>query len=553
MNRNSIPGPRSVRLGWLLALAATLLPAPPVLADSSALHTNTGLAYYYQGKDSLAYDEFVKALELDPTQAQPHYNLGRLFERQGKFNEALTQYREALELDPALEEALRAVERLQGQPAPAPGFPSAAAEQTPEDLTKLAQELEAAWKKGDRDAARRRLKEALTGAPNAAPLLTLQAQIDEQLGNIAGAVSAMQRARTAAPTSAEIATKLALLQYRAGLFDQASLEAERALDLNPSLPVPYRILGLVMLSKQKPVEANAYFLEASRLDPKDEISKAQVAKLGRQLGLIHYNNGLFYFQQQDWPRAKEELEQAIAGGNLTPEQSALAQQYLVIADFSSARVAQQIKQLQAARATEAAGRIAKRVTFNEAASSPTVWEPGTYVEYVGYIVSTASSPPGSEIVVTRNPNEIVFRETGSGSGEFDQSFRSNSEMVNWFTIQTPKPLPIDSRVRPTSRVRVQGTLGEPKFIRNPYNFTFSKRPCPIVKATYIEINREQREVRRTSLARISEQEGRDSSTLRNPLRTRFPTPEVDTPPGSSGPLKIDYLQMPAPKRRLPGS
>jgi hypothetical protein len=51
----------------------------------------------------------------------------------------------------------------------------------------------------------------------------------------------------------------------------------------------------------------------------------------------------------------------------------------------------------------------------------------------------------------------------------------------------------------------------------------------------------------------SDVEGRDSSTRRNPLRTRIPTPDVDTSPGMSGPLKIDYLQRSPPKRRAPGS
>ncbi|MBI4872816.1 MAG: tetratricopeptide repeat protein [Candidatus Riflebacteria bacterium] len=539
----------------LAAALVTLLVAPAVaLADTAGLHNNAGLAFYYQGKDLQAYEEFVKSLELDPSQASPHYNLGRLLERQGKFNEALGQYRQALELDPAMEEALRAVERLQGQPAPAPGFPATTAPAaSEEDQKKLAGELRAAFKAGDKAAARQRLQESLASHPEAVPVLLLAAEVDEQEGNIASAVSMLQKARAVSPASSEVATRLALLQYRAGLFDQATVEAERALDLNPSLPVPYRILGLVMLSKQKPVEANAYFLEAVRLDPKDEISKAQVGKLGRQLGLIHYNNGLFYFQEQDWAKAKEELEQALAGGNLTPEQSALAQQYLVIADFSAARVAQQIAKLQADRRNEAAGRVSKRITFPEAETSPNVWKQGSYVEYRGYIVATSSSGSGSEILVTREPNEILFREGAGGSGEFDQSFRTNTEMTNWFSIQTPRRLPVDARIRPTSRVRVQGQLGEPKFARNPYNLTFSKRPLPTIHATYLEIQREQREVRRSALSQQSDEEGRDSASRRNPLRTRFPTPEIDTSPGLSGPLKIDYLQYPPPKRRLTGS
>ncbi|MBI2943332.1 MAG: tetratricopeptide repeat protein [Candidatus Wallbacteria bacterium] len=539
----------------LNALVLVLALAGParVVADTAQLHNTTGLAYYYQGKDSQAYEEFVKALELDPSQAAPHFNLGRLFERQAKFREALEQYRQALELDPAMEEALRAVERLQGQPAPAPGFP---AQQTPAatdaDLAKLAGDIETAWKKGDKAAARTRLADSLATHPDAVPLLMLQSLFDEQAGNIAGALASMQKARTVSPASPDVSTRLSLLLYRAGLFDQASEEAERALTLNPALALPHRVLGLIMLSKQKPVEAHAYFTEAVRLDPKDDISKAQIEKLAKQLGLLHYNSGLFYFQQQDWAKAKEELTQALAEGNLSPEQSALAQQYLVIAEFSAARVSQQIQKLQETRRAEQTGRIDKRLLYPEVETSPTIWPKGRYVEYSGYIVATSAEGNGSEILVTRNPNEILFRESGGGSGEFDQSYRTNTDMTNWFRVVTPKPLPIDPRVRATSRIRVQGQLGEPDFARNPYNLSYSRRKLPTVQATYLEIQRELRVVRRTQLDRDADELGRDSSTRRNPLRTRNPTPEIDTAQGLSGPLKIDYLQLPVPRRRLVG-
>ncbi|MBI3892225.1 MAG: tetratricopeptide repeat protein [Candidatus Wallbacteria bacterium] len=536
----------------LLALACLLFAATATLADTAQLHNNTGLAYYYQGKDSQAYDEFVKSLELDPTQASPHFNLGRLFERQAKFREAVEQYRQALELDPSMEEALRAVERLQGQAPPASGVPQAASPASEAESAKLAAEIEAAWKKGDKAAARTRLTESLASSPSAIPLLLLQSQLEEQGGNIAGALASIQKARAVAPSSPDVSTRLSLLLYRAGLFDQASEESERALTLNPALALPHRVLGLIMLSKQKPVEAHAYFTEAVRLDPKDEISQAQVSKLAKQLGLLHYNNGLFFFQQQEWAKAKEELQQAMAEGNLSPEQSALAQQYLVIAEFSAARVAQQIAKLQEARKNEQSGRIDKRLQFPEIESSPSIWPKGRHVEFSGYIVATSAEGNGSLILMTRNANEILFRESGGGSGEFDQSFRSNTEMNNWLRILTPRPLPIDSRIRPTSRIRVEGELGISEFARNPYNLSFSKRPLPTVQATYLEIQREQREIRRTQLNRDADDLGRDSSTRRNPLRTTVPTPFIDTAPGLSGPLKIDYLQMPPPRRRIAG-
>ncbi len=537
-----------VAAGTAAALALLFFSASPLLAESAQLHNNAGLAYYYQGRDDLAYDEFVRALEKDASLASPRYNLGRLFERQGRFDEALEQYRDALQLDPTMIEALRAVERLQGEDTPEPSVSSVSSGRTPDsELAKEAAAIQRSYDGGDKKAARKRLARLLRANPDSLPLLLLKATFDERRGNISGAIRALQLAGKVSPNSADIALRQAQLLYRAGLFDQAVQEADRASGLNPALAAPYRILGLVSLTKQKPVEANAYFLEATRLDPNDTVSRAQVMKLSKQLGLLHYNAGLYYFQQQDWARSKDELEQAIALGNLAPEQSALAQQYLVIAEFSAARVAEQIGKLQSDRRNEQIGRISKQVRYPEVETSPNIWKQGRHVAYEGFVVSAQPTRDGgSEILVTRNETEFLIgeREAG-GNGRFDQSFRSNTEMENWFRVVTPTKLPNDPRIRPTSRIRVEGQLGRPKTVRNPYNRGFSRRPLPTVEATYLEIRREQRLERRASISLQRDVRGRDSSTQRNPLRSSFPTPRVDTAPGLAGPLKIDYLALPA--------
>ncbi|MBI4858854.1 MAG: tetratricopeptide repeat protein [Candidatus Riflebacteria bacterium] len=530
-----------------VAVAAVVvgLGAGALWADSAELHNTTGLAYYYQGKDAEAFAEFVKALDKDPSFAQPHFNLARLFERQKRYEETLRQYKHPLQRDQTLNGAREGIERMEtalaarGQaPTPQPAPSGALSSNAQEDqLTAIRGLME----KGELGEARRRLDALERINPNNVDVLLLLADLTERAGQYDATVGYLQRVKTVVPGRPDISFKLARVLMTMGNHSKALAEVERAIQLNPQQSEYYNLMGDIYTRMGKPSEAYTAFNEASRLNPKNFQARKTADDISGKMGLYYYNAGLFYFHQKSWIKAKDALTRAVEKGNLNPEQMAIAQQYLVIADFSSAKVADQIKAIQAERDLVEKGHVEKRVSVAEAESKPASFPEGRYVDFRGWIVARKDSGNASELIVTKNFREVEVREQKIRDGEdSDGGFRSNSRMVEWYTVFTPRTLPNDPRIAPSSKVRVKGTLGTSQYIRNPYNFIFSQLPQPTVKADYLEFSREQRQT-----FGFGEYDTGDRSIIGERERRvdrSQPRPPVNTPPGLAGPLKIDFLR-----------
>ena len=526
----------------VFGLSTTVCPA---FADSAELHNTTGLAFYYQGKDAEAFAEFVKALEKDPSFAQPRFNLGRLFERQKRNEEAFRQYRDALQLDPSLVGAKEGLERMksalavQGRPTEAPSLPTGGL--SPEALQAQLASIRALVDKNELTTARERLDVLSKSNPSEAEVLLLQADLAEKSMDYPGAIDILNRALVLLPGTAQISYRLALNLYRIGHFDKAEAQVERAMQINPNKAEYYHLLGRIQGDRGKPAEAYNALNEAARLNPDDKVAKDEADRLANKLGLYYYNAGLYYFQQQSWTKAKDLLKRAIEKGNLNPEQMAVAQQYLVISEFSSAKVAEQIKAIQSEREFVENGSTARKIQVQDAEGRPASYPAGSYVDFLGWIVARKDGADSSDLIVTKNYREVEVREQRIRNGEEgDGGFRSNSRMAEWYTIRTPRVLPSDPRIAPSSRVRVKGKLGSSQYIRNPYNFLYSQIAQPTVDADYLEIYREPRR----SYGRSEYDSGGRQRTPQgeSAFGSTEPRPVVNTPPGLAGPLKIDFLR-----------
>jgi tetratricopeptide (TPR) repeat protein len=540
--------PSLLAASLVLAVAAAVAMGPgagPARADSAELHNTTGLTYYYQGKDAEAFAEFIRALEKDPSYAQPHFNLGRLFERQKRYDEALRQYRDALQLDGSLVAAKEGIERLQnaltaqGRPSPVlalpPGGLSASA------LNEQLEAIRSLVVRGEVAEARNRLEALERLVPANTDVLLLLADLAEKRLDFSRAVELLIRVKTLLPGTPDVSYRLAATYLAMGALDKALAEVERAIQLRPTHAEYYGLMGRIQERMGKPSEAFNAFNEAGRLNPSDIASRRRADKLSTDLGLYYYNAGLFYFQQKSWVKAKEALRRAIDRGNLNPEQMAIAQQYLVVAEFSSARVADEIRKIQEERAFVEKGQVQKRALVPEVEGKPASFPVGRYVDFLGWIVARKDNADTSELIVTKNFREVEVRERRIRDGEdSDGGFRSNARMTEWYVITTPRLLPEDPRIAPSSRVRVRGRLGSSQFIRSPYTFTYSLSPQPTVEADYLEIHRERRntfgfeEFDTGNRSVIGEIERRVDRVQ--------PRPVINTPPGLSGPLKIDYLR-----------
>ena len=579
-----------IRGRWLPLLALALALCSPALADTAQLHNTAGLAFYYQGNLKTAYDEFVRALELDPNAPDPHFNLGRIFEKQARYKEALDQYRQTLSLRPDHSGAQEGVGRMGYYVTPQPVTPAFSEDKSrKESISRELKEIHSLRVRGRLDQAIARADEALGQFPDEPRFELAAAAALEAKGELNGALGRLMKAERFLPGSIDLQLHLARNFFKVGLLDEALRHGERCVELDPKDARSYLVLADIYKARNEPSLSFDRMFEAARLNPGDEALAARVREASQLLGLGHYTAGVFYFNSQNWKVARDELRMALESGKLSDEQRAIAQQYLIVSDFSLAKVADSIRQLQKDRAAVEHGFLNKRIGFNELVQSPNAFAPGTFVSFEGWIVSAAGSPP-NELVVTTDPGDVEgqrsrFGRAGISSDNIDFNigigrvaggidrgvnarnpsggtgrpgqvtsptrtslpaldslgrgpsqptdeldFRSNSNMERWFTARTPRPLPTDSRIRPRSRVTVEGKLAQPAYIKNSHNGLFSRKPQPVVEVTFVSIQRESR-----------------SSPEQRSLR--LPDTDLNTPPGLAGPLRVDFLQLDDLQRR----
>jgi tetratricopeptide (TPR) repeat protein len=457
-----------------------------VLAQSAQLHNTAGLAKFYQGRYADAFREFVKALKQDPSYAEPHYNLGRLYEKQQRFEEAISQYQQCLQLDPRHAAAKRAVERLGYYVAPAKeeASPTSVREAREVDLDRQKRAIGQLIVDEKYDVAEERLLLLIRAWPADGSLHNALARVYTKKEDFARAITEYRQAEKYLPSSTVIKYRLASVLYRIGEFVEAERKAKEVVSLDPANYRAYHLLGLIAKSRDDLPTAKKYFAEAAKLNPDDQGAEDALTGLSSNVTLYHYNSGLYYFHQRNWAKAKSELNLAISQGNLNPGQIAIAQQYLLIADFSSQRISAELERIQKDRRRAEKGFVRKRLTFEEVARSPKIWKKDAYVRFRGIFVSLSRDRKtltcAADTVLTTE-----FQQRPTVTTAFD--YKQDSEMREWYTIKFPKPLPKDPRLIYEAEVTVEGKLQKPKYIRNKYNRLYSREPQPVVKATYLTV------------------------------------------------------------------
>ena len=478
-HRRALSGLFSFFFACSLIISLFVLTSSSLFAQTAQLHNTAGLAKFYQGKYEEAFAEFVTALRKDPSYAAPHYNLGRLYEKQQRFEEALKQYQQCIQLDPRHEGARTAVQRLGYLVAPPreEPAPSTVREARKADLDRQKRVIGRLIVDGKLDKAEERLLLLLRAHPKDGALHNALARVYERKGDFSRAITELRQSERYLPDSSIVVYRLAANLYRVGAFAEAEVKARRVIEMDPANYRAYHLLGLIYRSRDDLPQAQKYFAEAARLNPSDSNTQDELKKVSTNVGLYHFNAGLFYFTQRNWKRAKEELDIAIKKGNLNPGQLAIAQQYLLISDFSSQRIDVELARLESDRKNAERGFVAKRLTFDEVEKSPHIWRKGAYVKFEGLIVS-----------VDRNRMGIIC-DTKLDS-ETQVLYKQESEMKSWFHVSLPKALPNDPRIDDGARIEVEGKLSKPRFLRNIYNKLYSREPQPVVEATYVTINSE---------------------------------------------------------------
>ncbi len=449
-------------------------------ATSARLDFMSGVAYFHQGEYRSAFKAFVEALRKDPSMPGPHYYLGRIFEKQKRYEDAVKQYRETLMLDPDHRGAKAGLRRLAFY-VPFTGVSGArgggavggkAGEDERRKLyEKELRNIEQLIKGGRLDAAAEEIKRLEGVVGENAELRLLAGRLAEKRGDYVTALHEYERA-VRLDSSPETLYRLAVASYRIGDYDRADEAADEILKKKPDHWRAMYLKSLTCRRKGRLEESFRWLRKASRLAPDEPAIHKQMDELGGRLAVYYYNSGMFNFTQGNWKQAVRDLQRAIEHG-LAPDQRVLAEQYLLIARLSMQKVDEQLRRLKEERRREQLSFVRKRLTFEEVQRTPKVWEKGAYVEFVGTLVHVADG------------RRTLVVDTAEGN-----DYRSDSVMRSWFKVVLPEPLPEDPRVRDGSKVRVEGKLQEPEYLKNIYNNLYSEEPQPVVLATYIEISNE---------------------------------------------------------------
>jgi tetratricopeptide (TPR) repeat protein len=316
----------------------------PTNEDAYTLHLRDGAAETAQGNFATAMADIQAAMALRPGAAAGWYELGSLLGQTGDFPGAEAAFRRAIQLQPSLSKAHFSLAlTLIGNPQNKEDWPGAIAEcrealklqpDYPEALNLLGAGLN---KQGQPDAAIEALQRAVQLMPGLAPAhfnLGLAFESNDHLDDAAKEYRAAIAAKGNYP---EANSALGKLLLRMGKTEQAKLELERALHLNPDLTDAHYTRARILQSLHRNQEAEAEFAIANELGERQSngVKSSQLSNNGLELaakgdlagaaaalreaialkldyGVPHYNLGLILADMGQTAAALQELSKAIS-------------------------------------------------------------------------------------------------------------------------------------------------------------------------------------------------------------------------------------------------
>ena len=199
-------------------------------------HNNLGALLARQGKLTEAIEQYERALQLKPDEAEAYTNLGGVLARQGKLTEAVQNCERALQLEPDYAEAYYNL-----------AVALAAQGKLPEAIKDYQRALQ--------------LKPDYPEACN-----NLGVALSEQ-GKLPEAIKNYERALQLKPDYPEAYYNLAVALSEQGKLPEAIKDYERALQLKPDYPEAYNDLGIALGEQGNFSEAVQSFQRALQLKP----------------------------------------------------------------------------------------------------------------------------------------------------------------------------------------------------------------------------------------------------------------------------------------------
>ena len=260
-----------------LALYNQLLKQKP---DYPAALTNRGLVWEKMpAKDTAekaknrehAEQDYLRALEINPNQAETYNNLGALYMDMNLNGDAIANFSEAIALKPNYFQAILNRATAYGKTKDYLGALldyDRAADLRPHDTALLYNRGLTYMEFGKYESALNDLSQAIMASPNNARIYVARARCFTKMGYPADAYDDLSQAINLQPDNAMAYYYIADLLYRNGDTDYALGALVKAKELDSDYAPTYDLMG-DMLAMEDPVSATANYMVALKLDPKN--------------------------------------------------------------------------------------------------------------------------------------------------------------------------------------------------------------------------------------------------------------------------------------------
>ncbi|MBD3349238.1 MAG: tetratricopeptide repeat protein [Candidatus Eisenbacteria bacterium] len=258
------------------------------------IHYRLGIIYADRGEDEQAMSEFERAIRIDPDYPRSYLNLGALLAENGRHEEAIDAFEEVLSIDPSYADArtnLAMAHMARGHHEKAQEELERVLEAEPRNARALTQLGVALYGSGREEAA----LDALSRAEAADEEGTERAEIEFYRGMIEGraggqltvaaeraiaradsliqegrageAVAVLEEAVAMAPDSGVPLQRLALLERNMGLTEEAISHLREALRIEPTVPHGHFMLGLLLNEADRHDQAILEYEAELRINP----------------------------------------------------------------------------------------------------------------------------------------------------------------------------------------------------------------------------------------------------------------------------------------------
>lgn len=291
--------------------------------NSWAAHLNLGLALRENGDAAGALVHLRSVAQAQPKNPTVQCELGQTLRQNGDLSAAVNAFERALDIDPEMREAYYGLGFTLKQQAAASRKASTQSLAT----NQYDEQAKSAISRGDLNAAKEQLLEALAADEKDGDAHNLLGYILGQQGDTASALTHLQRAVTLRPDSADVHYNYGAALWYSGAKTQAISELKTSVRLDPAAAASYALLGMAQREQGDVADARLNLGRAIALSPTTASSFIDLGIVFLRQNLLQHAvaqfeaglNAASAVPAPDWDAAISGLREAGSHGTASPE------------------------------------------------------------------------------------------------------------------------------------------------------------------------------------------------------------------------------------------